>query len=418
MLPAMILPSLRSAGQGFLKRSGLQWASQASFSAAAAEDTPLKLGFTMPGEFEPHVACWMGWPHSPYLWRDGSKPAQEQYAAVAKAIGEFEPVTMFADPASADIARAHFPAGSNVTVEEIPLEDGWLRDWGPTCIAKDDPKTGKREVAAVHWDYDCYGAPGKVKLGRHAMMPNWQKDHDAGRELLVRRGIPVFECPLHLEGGSIHSDGQGTMVVTSECLLDPSRNPSLDKAGIENMLKQYLGLKKIIWLWKGMMGDDQVVNGHVDNMACFSQPGVVLLSWSDDVNDPQHEVSLRNLEILEASTDAMGRKIKVIKLPCPSPGMFRTFKESNGVHPDHIKLGYVPRIPGERLSGSYVNHYAANGGVVVPQFGGLQAASDKQALEILSAAYPGRKVVGVSSREVLLNAGNVHCITQQWVASK
>lgn len=126
------------------------------------------------------------------------------------------------------------------------------------CIAKTDPKTGKREVAGVHWDYDCYGAPGKRAQGRPAMMPDHTKDYHAGRKVLEVNNLRVFECPLHLEGGSIHSDGQGTLVVTEECLLDPSRNPHLDKEGITNMLKEYLGLKKIIWLWKGMAGDDHV----------------------------------------------------------------------------------------------------------------------------------------------------------------
>lgn len=409
-------PAQKALGMG-------AWAASKSLAAgmsaaAASSPTPKELGWTMPGEFEPHVGCWMGWPYSPYLWRDNAKPAQAQYAAIAKAISQFEPVWMFADPTQLEGARNAFKGCSGVTVVEMPIEDGWLRDWGPTCLVKDDAATGKREVAGVHWDYDCYGAPGKKKLGLPSMMPEWEKDYHAGRKVLEWAGLKVFECPLHLEGGSIHGDGQGTLVVTEECLLHPSRNPHLGKEGIEKMLKDYLGLEKIIWLWKGMMGDDHVVNGHVDNMCTFAEPGTVLLSWCDDPMDPQHEVSVRNMEVLERETDAMGRKLRVFKLPAPSPGMFRTFKEANGMHPDHAKLGYVPRTPGERLAGSYINHYIANGGVVVPQFGGLQAKSDELALEIIQKAYPNRKVVGVYSRDVLLNAGNVHCITQQWVSPK
>lgn len=130
----------------------------------------------MPGEFEDHTGCWMGFPDDGCLWRDGARPAQQQYAAVAKAISQFEPVTMFANPGdSAKLAREYFKYVSGVTVTELPINDGWLRDWGPTCVVKDDPVTGKREVAGVHWDYDCYGAPGKIKDGRHAMMPTWEK---------------------------------------------------------------------------------------------------------------------------------------------------------------------------------------------------------------------------------------------------
>ena len=296
------------------------------------------------------------------------------------------------------------------------------------------------------------------------MMPNWDKDYAAGRAILEHYNLPVFECPLHLEGGSIHSDGQGTLMVTEECLLDPSRNPHLGKEGIEKLLKDFLGLEKVIWLWKGMAGDTEVVNGHVDNMACFIRPGVVAISWTEDKTDPQYECSSRNVEILEATTDARGRKLEVIKVPCPPP-MFRTHREADtidvsravggealrqlGLHrlrllaacrpspfpptctpphpspphphprtnpqPEHITKGYVPRLANARLPGSYINHYCANGGVVVPQFG---YPTDQQAIDALQKAYgPGYKVVGVpgGTREVLLNAGNVHCITQQHV---
>jgi agmatine deiminase len=246
------------------------------------------------------------------------------------------------------------------------------------------------------------------------MMPNWDKDFNAGRLVLEHYDLPVFECPLHLEGGSIHSDGEGTLLVTEECLLDESRNPHLGKEGIENLLKEYLGIDKVIWLWKGMAGDTEVVNGHVDNMACFIRPGVVAMSWTEDKTDPQYECSSRNLEILESTTDARGRKIEVIKVPCPPP-MFRTYHEADTVDPEHIAKGYVPRLANARLPGSYINHYCANGGVVVPQFG---YPTDQQAIDVLQKAYgPQYKVVGVpgGTREVLLNAGNVHCITQQHV---
>jgi agmatine deiminase len=158
---------------------------------------------------------------------------------------------MFANPGeSAKLAREYFKFVSGVTVTELPINDGWLRDWGPTCVVKDDPKTGKREVAGVHWDYDCYGAPGKIRDGRHAMMPSFEKDNKAGRSVLEMNDLRVFECPLHVEGGSIHSDGDGTLVVTAECLLDPSRNPAYGKEGIEKMMSEYLGVDKVIWLWK------------------------------------------------------------------------------------------------------------------------------------------------------------------------
>lgn len=377
--------------------------------------TPKKLGYTMPGEFEKHEACWMGWPYDGGLWRDNAKPAQEQYANVAKAISEFEPLIMLADPESADVAREYLKDAPNVTVLEMPINDGWTRDWGPSCIAKDED--GKRTIAGVHWDYDCYGGILKKKLGLPTMMPDWEKDYLAGRKLLEHHGLEVFEAPIHIEGGSIHSDGQGTLLVTEQCLLHESRNPDLGKEGIEDTLKEYLGLEKIIWLWKGVVGDDEIVNGHVDNFCCFVRPGVVLLAWTDDVDDPQYEVSMDAYERLSNTTDARGRKLEIFKLNRPPP-MFRTFKEASGFKDGYIEQGYCPREATARLPSTYINHYCANGGVVCPQFGGVAAEADANALKVLQEAYgPDYKVVGVKSREIVLNAGNIHCITQQFPAA-
>lgn len=377
--------------------------------------TPKKLGYTMPGEFEKHEACWMGWPYDGGLWRDNAKPAQEQYANVAKAISEFEPLIMLADPESADVARDYLKDAPNVTVLEMPINDGWTRDWGPSCIAKDED--GKRTIAGVHWDYDCYGGILKKKLGLPTMMPDWSKDYLAGRKLLEHHGLEVFEAPIHIEGGSIHSDGEGTLLVTEQCLLHESRNPDLGKEGIEETLKEYLGLEKIIWLWKGVVGDDEIVNGHVDNFCCFVRPGVVLLAWTEDQDDPQYEVSMDAYNRLSNTTDARGRKLEIFKLNRPPP-MFRTFKEASGFKDGYIEQGYCPREPTARLPSTYINHYCANGGVVCPQFGGVAAEADKNALKVLQEAYgPDYKVVGVKSREIVLNAGNIHCITQQFPAA-
>jgi agmatine deiminase len=385
--------------------------------SSVEQATPAQLGYTMPGEFEKHTGCWMGWPDSGYLWRDNAEPAQEQYANIAKAISEFEPLTMFANAgAAADKARSYFKDSPNVTVvDDVPIDDGWTRDWGPSCIAKTEG--GKRVVAGVHWDYDCYGGTQKKILGEPTMMPNWDRDAEAGRALLRRSDLEIFECPLHLEGGSIHTDGEGTLIVTEQCLLSPTRNPNLDRAGIEHLLKEYLGLKKVIWFWRGICGDDAVVNGHVDNFCCFAEPGKVMLAWTDDEMDPQWEVSNRALDVLKNTTDAKGRKIEVCKIRLPPP-QFRNYREAEGLAPDHIEKGYVPRIAGERLPATYINHYTANGGAVVPQFGYAATAADERALEDIYQAYNGeRRVVGVKSREVVLNAGNIHCITQQQPAS-
>ncbi|KAL4420392.1 hypothetical protein ABPG75_010048 [Micractinium tetrahymenae] len=172
--------------------------------------TPKQLGYTMPGEFERHAACWMAWPTSGYLWREGARPAQEQYAGIAKAISQFEPLKMIASPgADAELARSFFADAPNVEVVEIPIRDGWTRDWGPSFVARTEG--GKRTVAGVHWDYDGYGATLKKLLGLPTFMPesDWAVDYDAGRKLIEHTGSRVFEAPIHIEGGSIHSDGEG-----------------------------------------------------------------------------------------------------------------------------------------------------------------------------------------------------------------
>jgi agmatine deiminase len=207
---ALPRPALRR-GRAFGPGYHIPAATTAESSTAAVDTskTPAELGFTMPGEFEKHAGCWMGWPYDKYLWREDALPAKRQYAAVAKTISQFEPVTMWTDPSVVDEARQYLADAPNVSVVAMPINDGWLRDWGPSCVARKDPVTGKRQVAGVHWDYDCYGAPGKIAAGRPAMMPNWDKDYAAGRAVLEHYDLPVFECPLHLEGGSIHSDGEG-----------------------------------------------------------------------------------------------------------------------------------------------------------------------------------------------------------------
>ena len=213
-----------------------------------------------------------------------------------------------------------------------------------------------------------------------------------------------YKAPMVLEGGSIHTDGEGTLLTTEECLLSEGRNPQLSKAEIEENLKSYLNVKKIIWLKNGVYNDE--TNGHVDNICCFIRPGVVALTWTDDKTDPQYAISQDAYERLSQATDAHGRKLEIHKLHQPGP-IYINKEESEGV--DGIE-GTLPREEGDRLAGSYVNFYIANGGVVVPVF---DDPHDQAALETLQALFPGRKVLPVPAREILLGGGNIHCITQQ-----
>ncbi len=359
--------------------------------AKTINSTPKKDGYRMPGEYEHHKGCWMLWPERTDTWRNGGKPAQQAFAEVAKAISKFEPVTVGVNAGQYDNARILLP--DNVRVVEISQNDSWMRDMGPTFVVND-----KGDVRGVDWDFNAYGG-----FNGGLYFP-WDQDRKIRRKVMEIENVDRYRAPLILEGGAIHVDGEGTLLTTKECLLNENRNPHLSKENIEEYLTQYLNLKKIIWFPRGIILDE--TDGHVDDLVCFVRPGEVLLTWTDDESDPQHEISKEALEILENSTDAKGRKFKIHKLHQPGP-LYMTREESEGIDYDEDA---EPRNEGDRLAGSYINFYIANGGVVVPLF---DDKYDQPAMELLTKVFPDRKVVGVPGREILLGGGCVHCITQQ-----
>jgi agmatine deiminase len=359
------------------------------------DTTPAADGFRMPAEWEPHAGCWMAWPERPDNWRRGAEPAQEAYAAVAGAIAASEPVTMAVSDGQFERARAALP--DSVRVVELSTDDAWLRDTGPTFVVDG---TGARR--GVDWRFNAWGG-----LEGGLYFP-WDRDERVAAKVLEIEGTPRYLAPLVLEGGSIHVDGEGTVLTTEQCLLNPNRNPELDRGAIEAALHAHLGTEKVIWLGDGVFRDE--TDGHIDNLACFARPGVVLLTWVDDPDDPQHAISRDALERLEAATDARGRSLEVIKLPAPGP-LTATAEEAAGVEPVE---GTQPRRAGDRLAGSYVNFYVANSRVVYPL---LDPTRDEEAAAIIAAAFPDREAIGVPAREILLGGGNIHCITQQVPAS-
>jgi len=207
-----------------------------------------------------------------------------------------------------------------------------------------------------------------------------------------------------LEGGSIHVDGEGTVLATEECLLNHNRNPELSREQIEGVLHDYLGVERVIWLGQGVYNDE--TDGHVDNLACFARPGVVLLSYSEDVSDPQHAISRDAFERLQRARDARGRELEVVRLPSPGP-LTITAEEASGID---VVASSQPRRAGERLAASYANFYIATTRIVFPL---LDERFDEQAAEMLAGCFPDREIVGVPGREILLGGGNIHCITQQ-----
>ncbi len=354
------------------------------------QSTPKNDGFRMPGEFEPHDGCWMLWPERTDNWRLGAKPAQQAFTAVATSISRFERVTMGVSAGQYQNARHSLPG--TIRVIEMSYNDSWMRDCGPTFV------TNGKQIRAVDWDFNAWGG-----LEGGLYFP-WDLDDLVARKVADIEWLDRYKAPLVLEGGSIHVDGQGTLLTTEECLLNPNRNPSLSKSEIESLLMDYLNVEKILWLGKGVYNDE--TNGHVDNIACFIRPGVVALTWTDDVNDPQYEISMDAYERLMHMTDARGRKLEVHKIHQPGP-IYITEEESQGVDPIE---GTLPREEGDRLAGSYINFYMANGAAIVPVF---NDPHDTPALEALAQLMPERKIVPVPAREILLGGGNIHCITQQ-----
>jgi agmatine deiminase len=353
--------------------------------------TPAVDGFRMPAEFEPHAGCWMLWPERPDNWRNAAAPAQRAFVEVAAAIARFEPVTV-------GVSQAYFVAARRLLPEPVRLielshDDAWMRDVGPTFVVHT-----RGAVRGVHWRFNAWGG---LQGGLYSP---WDQDELVALKVLEIENRDRYRAPLINEGGAIHVDGAGTVLVTEQCLLNANRNPTLKRAQIEAHLRAYLGASTIVWLGKGVVNDE--TGGHVDNLACFVRPGVVCLAWTDNRRDPQYAISRDAWERLHDARDARGRRFKVEKLPLPGP-LAMSAREARGVA---AHRGTTPRHAGQRLAASYVNFYIANGGIVMPL---LDARHDKAAATHLKRLFPRRHVVGVAAREILLGGGNIHCITQQ-----
>jgi agmatine deiminase len=357
----------------------------------------------MPAEWHPHEKCWMHWPYRADNWRLDAKPARGAFVNVIKAISKYEPVFVAASAACLQSAKESIEGLENVHIVEIDSDDSWMRDTGPTFVIRGDADAdvGADAVRGVDWSFNSWGGLMEVK-------------HDnlvAGRICAAEQvqRYCTHEPLFILEGGSVHVDGEGTCLTTEECLLNPNRNAHLNKEQIEEKLKAYLGVQTVIWLSKGLTGDEDT-NGHVDNMACFCAPGRVLLSWTDDETDEFHPVCRTALAELLAARDAKGRALEVVKLPVP-PVMRYSSEEVASLAAPEAGASAL-RTAGERLAASYVNFYVANGAVVLPSFG--HAEADAEAARIVGKCFPGRAVEQVAdAREILLGGGNIHCITQQ-----
>ncbi|MFI9597685.1 agmatine/peptidylarginine deiminase [Nonomuraea sp. NPDC052265] len=329
----------------------------------------------MPAEWAEHEGCLMAWPTREELWQGVLDAARAEYAAVARAVAAFEPVTMVALPGQAVQAREL--CGPGVEVVELPIDDSWLRDSGPIFVLGPD---GSR--AGVDFRFNSWG-------GKHHP---WDHDDRVSALLLERLGVARIESAMILEGGAITVDGEGTLITTEQCLLHPNRNPGLTRAEIEDELKARLGVSKVIWLPYGGF-DDRETDGHVDGVAAFTAPATVLVQLPDDPTHPDYARMRANKAVLESSTDTAGRPFELIELP---------------------QSAFV-EVAGRVVEVGYLNFYVANGGVVVPVAG---VEADEKALAVIAEAFPGRTVTGVKTPVIAYGGGGVHCVTQQIPAAR
>ncbi len=283
----------------------------------------------------------------------------------------------------------------NVQVVEISNNDSWVRDTGATFVVD-----GLGHMRAVDWGFNGYGG-----LVNGIYFP-WDQDDLIASKMCAIEGVDRYRIgDFILEGGSVHSDGEGTILTTEETLLDPGRNPNLTKEQIEELLKEYLGAEKVLWIPKGIYMDEDT-NGHVDNICQWVGPAKVTLAWEDNHDDPQHERSQMAYDYLSNETDAKGRPIEIVKIHVPNVVKI-TKEESEGVD---IVEGTFPRNEGDRLPASYLNYYNCNGAIILPTF---DDPHDQDAIDTLQELFPDRVIEPIYAREILLGGGNIHCITQQ-----
>jgi agmatine deiminase len=357
----------------------------------------------MPAEWDPHQATWIAWPHNRSDWPGKFEAIPWVYAEIVCHLSRSERVNILVNDEAGEakardvLVRANVlpedavepgkPSSGNVAFVQIPTNRVWTRDYGPIFVKRKSNKADKLPpIAATAWRFNAW-----------AKYNDWKLDAPVSSELAERLRMPHWKPMAHLngkpqrivlEGGSIEVNGRGTLITTEECLLSEvqQRNPGLSRGELERIFADYLGIQKLIWLERGIAGDD--THGHVDDITRFVAPGTVLTAYEEDRSDPNHEPLRENFRTLKKSSDQSGKPLQVIKLPMPAPVVFR----------------------GQRLPASYANFYIANRVVLVPVF---NDPKDRIALNVLAEAFPKRQVVGIYCGDFIWGLGALHCMTQQ-----
>jgi agmatine deiminase len=349
------------------------------------ESTPQQLGYRMPAEWEPHEATWLAWPHNREDWPGKFGPIPWVYAEIVRLLAGHERVHILVEDAAAEkrargiLKRAG--AAEQVEFHQWPTDRVWTRDSGPIFV-----RDAQGKVAITNWRFNAW-----------AKYEDWHKDDLVPERVAELLGLPVWEPTVKvggetrrivLEGGSIDTNGQGTLLTTEECLLSEvqQRNPGVSREGMERIFADYLGIEQVIWLGRGVAGDD--THGHVDDISRFVGPETIVTAVETDTRDANHEPLKENLERMKAARTRDGKQFEIVELPLPRPVVFR----------------------GQRLPASYANFYVANGLVLMPTF---HDPKDRVALNILADVFPGREVIGIHSVDLIWGLGALHCMTQQ-----
>jgi len=343
---------------------------------SATDATPAALGFRMPAEWEPHAATWLTWPHNEETWPGRLDEVEACYAAVVDALLPSERVVVLVADAGVEARCRRRLAGRCPELLRVPNDDAWMRDHGPIFLVR-ELAPGRRERAACGFRFNAWGEK----------YPPWDRDAKVARRVAEAVGGRFWAPGIVLEGGSIEVDGAGTLLTTESCLLHPNRNPTLDRADLEATLRAFLGVERVIWLGDGIAGDD--TDGHIDDLARFCAPGRVVAVTEPDPADENHAPLAENLRRLRAARDAQDRPLQVWELPSP-PALWSS--------------------DGDRLPASYANFYVANGVVLMPAY---DPGTDRLAQSVLERAFPGRRVVPIGCRDLVLGLGALHCVTQQ-----
>jgi agmatine deiminase len=345
--------------------------------------TPRELGYYMPAEWEPHEATWLSWPHKEASWPDAFDSVPGIFVEFTRHLTESELVRInVADEDFAERVRALLRAGgvnlAAVRFHFNPTDDAWVRDHGPIYVVRG--VNGRRERAIIDWGYNAWGNK----------YPPYDNDDIVPTRIAAEMNETLFTPGIVMEGGALDVNGRGTLITTEACLLNPNRNPHLNREQIEQYLKDYLGVTDILWLGEGIVGDD--TDGHVDDLTRFVAPDAVVTVIEDDPQDENYQPLVENYERLLRMKDQDGNPLRVVKLPMPGPVYFDD----------------------QRLPASYANFYISNKSVLVPTY---RHENDAKACAILQGLFPDRRVVGVDCTHLIWGLGSIHCVTQQQPAT-